>query len=164
MAPPVAHIENTGAGLNSSFSLTSCVYSPSKPSQFSFLPILATLPASHTATAGLCVPASLPGPALLPGALPRRPPTSHGSTCAPPSMQPRCVSGSPLTSTFRPLISFPFSSVNSKHLFRKQGPPGPGYHCLSHLFSPTLFFSAGFAKQQSFKRLHFSLPIFKKLW
>ena len=127
--------------------MASCDYSPSKPSQFSFRPILTPLPASHTATAGFCVPASLLGPALLPGALPHQPPTSHGSTCAPPSTQPRRVSGWPLTSTFRLLIGFPFSSVNSKHLSWKQGPPGPGYCCLSHLSSPTLFFPAGFAKQ-----------------
>ena len=62
-------------------------------------------------------------------------------------LQVKRVSGWPLTSTFRLLIGFPFSSVNSKHLSWKQGPPGPGYCCLSHLSSPTLFFPAGFAKQ-----------------
>lgn len=163
MAPPVAHVENTGAGLNSSFSLTSCVYSPSKPSQFSFLPILTTLPASHTATAGLCVPASLLGPALLPGALPRRPPTSHGSTCAPPSMQPRCVSA-------RPLPSDPWLVFHSRRLIPNICSGNKALQDLAITACPTSFpqhssFLLALPNtQQSFKRLHFSLPILKKLW
>lgn len=160
MAPPVAQVENIRS--QSKFFL---LHSPPALTHPQALSIL--FPAGpHTllllTATGFCVPASLPGPALQPGARPRQPLTSRRSTCAPPSVQPHCVSGSSLSSTFRPLIGFPFSSVNSKHLFRKQGLQDLAITvCPTSLPQHSSFLLALPNKQQSFKRLHFSLPILK---
>lgn len=148
-----------GAGRNSPFSFTCRVYSPSKPCHF-FAAILTTLPASPLHSHCLVLRSFTPA-WTVPPAWNSPTPAAHlvlflqRNHVAPPAR--------PSLLLFRPFIGFPFFSFNSKHLSRKQSPPAPGDHWLSHLSSLTPLLPAGFAKQRASlsKDCIFSPPILK---